>query len=276
MFGYVTADFQTLSPEQQLRYRSYYCGLCRCIGQEFGILPRLSLNFDLTFLAILLSSMYEPEEKTGAGICIPHPFKKNFYRISDAVFYVAAMNIALVYHKCRDDWQDEKNVAACLFSAVLKNQIPSISDRYPRQWNAIENCMTMLSQLEKEGCPEPDYGAAQFGKLMEELFVWKDDRWSEQLRKMGNALGRFIFLMDAILDLSGDLKAGRFNPFCSRSDHSDIRRCYQPVLQILIGECTEAFEQLPIVENLDLLRNILYSGIWLRWQQNEPKEPNYV
>ncbi len=275
MFGYVTADLRTLSPEQQLRYRSYYCGLCRCIGQEFGTLPRLSLNFDLTFLGILLSSLYEPEEKSGAGRCITHPFKQNTYRITDAVSYAAAMNIALVYHKCRDDWQDEKKISASLFSAVLKRRISSISKQYPRQWDAIEQCIAALSQLEKENCEEPDYGAAEFGTLMEELFVWKNDRWEALLRKAGNALGRFIYLMDAVLDLPEDLKAGCYNPFSSRSD-SDIRSSYQPVLQILIGECTDSFEQLPLVENLDLLRNILYSGIWLRWQHNKPKELNYV
>lgn len=274
MFGYVTADFRTLSPEQQHRYRSYYCGLCRCIGKEFGTLPRLSLNFDSTFLAILLSSLYEPEEISGTGCCVVHPFKKNGYRVSDAVAYAAAMNIALMYYKCRDDWEDEKKLSANLFSAILKKRIPSISEQYPRQCNAIAQCIDALSLLESDNCLEPDYGAAQFGKLMEELFVWKSDRWEVPLRKAGNALGRFIYLMDAILDLPEDKKTGRYNPFNSRID-TNIRRTYQSVLQIILGECTNSFEQLPLVEDLDLLRNILYSGIWLRWQQNEPKEPNY-
>lgn len=274
MFGYVTADFRTLSSEQQQRYRSYYCGLCRCIGKEFGTLPRLSLNFDLTFLAVLLSSLYEPNETSGMGCCVVHPFKQNAYRISDAVAYAAAMNIALMYYKCRDDWKDEKKLSANLFSAILKKRIPTIFNQYPRQCGAMEQCIAALSNLEAQGCLEPDYGAAQFGRLMEELFVWKCDRWEAPLRKSGNALGRFIYLMDAILDLPKDKKAGRYNPFSSRSE-TDVRGTYQSVLQILIGECTSSFEQLPLVEDLDLLRNILYSGIWLRWQQNKPKEPNY-
>lgn len=239
------------------------------------MLPRLSLNYDLTFLAILHSSLYEPEEATGTGNCMIHPFRQNTYRISDAVSYAAAMNIALVYHKCRDDWQDEKKLSANLFSAVLKQRIPCIFERYPRQCSAIEKCIASISQLEQENCPEPDYGAAQFGTMMEELFIWKNDRWETPLRKAGNALGRFIYLMDAILDLPDDRKTGRYNPFISRGD-TDIRGTYHAVLQILIGECTDSFEQLPLVEDLDLMRNILYSGIWLRWQKNEPKESNYV
>ncbi len=276
MFGYVAADLRTLSPEQQRRYRSYYCGLCRCIGQEFGTLPRFSLNFDLTFLAILLSSLYEPDETAGAKCCIIHPFQKNDYRISEAVSYAAAMNVALVYHKCRDDWQDEKKLSANLFSSVLKKGALSVSGQYPRQYGAIAQCIEALTQLEKENCAEPDYGAAKFGALMEELFVWKHDRWEASMRRAGNALGRFIYLMDAILDLPDDLKKGCYNPFRSRSDEIDIRSTYQSVLQILIGECTASLEQLPLVENVDLIRNILYSGIWLPWQQNEPKEPEHV
>ena len=275
MFGYVTADLRTLSSEQQLCYRSYYCGLCRCIGKEFGTIPRLSLNYDLTFLAILLSSLYEPDEKIGSGHCMPHPFRKNDYRMSEAVSYAAAMNLTLVYHKCRDDWQDEQSIPAFLFSSVLKKRVASVSAQYHRQYHAIEDCIAQLSRLENDNCTEPDFGAAAFGQLMEELFIWKEDRWSPHLRKMGNALGRFIYLMDAILDLPGDLKENRYNPFRSRM-HSDLRGTYYPVLQILIGECTEAFEQLPLAENLELLRNILYSGIWLRWKQNDPKESNHV
>ena len=35
---------------------------------------------------------------------------------------------------------------------------------------------------------------------------------------------------------------------------------------MMMSECSKAFEQLPIVENTDILRNILYSGVWCKYE----------
>lgn len=61
MFGYVIPDRAGLSPEAQSRYRSAYCGLCRRIDALHGLRGRFSLSYDLTFLNILLCSLYEGE-----------------------------------------------------------------------------------------------------------------------------------------------------------------------------------------------------------------------
>ena len=59
MFGYVIPNQAALSPEAQARYRTAYCGLCRRIGALHGLRGRLTLSYDLTFLNLLLSSLYE-------------------------------------------------------------------------------------------------------------------------------------------------------------------------------------------------------------------------
>ena len=64
MFGYVQANLSDLSQEEQIRYRAAYCGLCHTLGERHGFTSRLSLTYDLTFLTLLLSSPYEPEEKS--------------------------------------------------------------------------------------------------------------------------------------------------------------------------------------------------------------------
>ena len=61
MFGYVIPNQAALSPEAQARYRTAYCGLCRRIGALHGLRGRLTLSYDLTFLNLLLSSLYEGE-----------------------------------------------------------------------------------------------------------------------------------------------------------------------------------------------------------------------
>ena len=59
MFGYVIPDRAGLSPEAQRRNRSAYCGLCRRIDALHGLRGRFTLSYDLTFLNLLLCSLYE-------------------------------------------------------------------------------------------------------------------------------------------------------------------------------------------------------------------------
>ena len=73
MFGYVTAGWKELSEAEKDRYGSIYCGICRRIRAQSGNLARISLSYDMAFLALLLMSLYEPEETGGRNACLIHP-----------------------------------------------------------------------------------------------------------------------------------------------------------------------------------------------------------
>ena len=279
MFGYVVAEAGSLSETALQRYRSCYCGLCRTIGETYGQLQRAALNYDMTFLVLLLSSLYEPEETKGDKRCIVHPLSKRSYHKSDVTAYAAAMNMALAYHNCLDDWHDDKTIKAGLLAAAFRRSAVSVQPHYPRQCRAIETCMQTLQQIEEANLQEPDRGAADFGMLMAEILVWKEDRWSNLLRRIGYSLGQFIYLLDALLDLPNDVRTGAYNPFTSRYAQGLKPQDYYPVLQILMGECTDAMERLPLIQDLDLIRNILYSGVWTayhRLESKDGKEENHV
>lgn len=279
MFGYVVAERSTLSPEQLHRYQSCYCCLCSCIGQHYGSLQRAALNYDMTFLVLLLSSLYEPEEQTCRVRCAAHPVHLHEQWQTEATEYAAAMNMVLAYYNCMDDWHDDRKVRSLVQARLFRSSAEAISLAYPRQCQAIVDCMAELSRIEADDLQEPDAGANAFGKLMGRLFVWKDDRWSQLLRQMGEALGRFIYLNDAILDLPKDSRTGAYNPFRGRAARGMQKEDLLPVLKMLMGECTEAFERLPLLQDLDLLRNILYSGVWTRfyWKDRRSgKEEHHV
>lgn len=265
MFGYVAADRAALTEAQMQRYRGCYCGLCRAIGRSYGLVQRAALNYDMTFLVLLLSSLYEPVEQAGEGRCAVHPFQRHGFWQTAATDYGAAMNIALAYYSCVDNWRDDRSVASFFESRLFRSSALAVLDAYPRQAAAVEACLNTLDEIEAAGLQEPDLGANAFGALMGELFLWKEDRWSPLLRQMGQALGRFIYLMDAVLDLPADQKKGRYNPLTQLAAEGRSREDFQPMLTLLIGECTEAFELLPLVQDVDLLRNILYSGVWTRY-----------
>ena len=107
MFGYVIANLEGLTQAQKDRYKGCYCGLCRVLKQRHGFSGRLTLTYDMTFLVLLLSALYEADEERGMEICPAHPLRKHFYWQTRYTEYAADMNVVLAYNNCRDDWQDD-------------------------------------------------------------------------------------------------------------------------------------------------------------------------
>ena len=265
MFGYVIANKDIMTEEQEARYRACYCGLCHALHRRHGSLSRVTLTYDMTFLVLLLNSMYEPEEAEGSSRCVMHPVRRHDWVSSWVTEYAADMNLALAYLKCMDDWKDERRFTSRCEAAVLSEEYFYVTQKYPEKCKFINDCLDELSEIERRGETDPDAGARCFGRLMGEIFAEGPDRlWSERLRLFGQELGEFIYIMDAVLDLEGDRAAGRYNPvaaYATGKTEDDLRY----TLTMLIGECAAVFERLPVVRDADIMRNILYSGVWLRY-----------
>ena len=259
MFGYVRPNLTDMAQEVQQRYRAHYCGLCHAIGERHGALARMALTFDLTYLTIFLSSLYEPEEKSGEAKCVPHPVKQHGWLRSSVTDYAADMTIALTYHKCLDDWQDDRSLPARGCAAWLKKSYAKVKADWPRQCEAIEKSLRDLGEVEKQRDPSPDAAAKCFGELMAELFVMEEDYWANALRAFGYSLGRFIYVLDAVCDYDKDQKKSGYNPVILMDKKPEDMR---DTLELLLGDASAAFEKLPLVQDEDILRNILYSGVW--------------
>lgn len=267
MFGYLTAETRLLAPEELNRYKSCYCGLCRSLRDRHGSLARLTLNYDLCFLVLLLQSLYEPDENRGEDTCLPHPLQPIAWEISACTSYGADMNIALAYYKCLDDWEDDGSLRALTETRLLRGAYEHVCAEYPRQCGAIRRGMDALSRLERERMEDPDAAAAAFGEMMGELFVWREDRWSDTLRAMGGALGRFLYVMDACMDLDADAVYGRYNPFRRYYGLADNELRFRSALKMLLGDCMRAFDRLPLVQDTHLLKNILCVGLWTQFDR---------
>jgi len=271
MFGYVSVDVSELSEEEKLRYNSVYCGICRRIRSQSSNAARLALSYDMAFLALLLTSLYEPEEMGGPNACILHPVKKKPWVDNEYIRYAADMNVALAYHNCLDDWRDDGKLTARAAAKLLKKSYFEIKARYPRQCAAIESCISKLSALEKANCPNPDEPAGCFGALMAELMVYHEDLWAKDLRGLGYALGRFIYLADAAADYSSDKKKNKYNPYIAMGT-GENRPQWEQYLLLAMGRCTEYFERLPLVQDKRLLDKILYSGVWVEVKRKTREE----
>lgn len=186
MFGYITVNKKQLSDEQIKTYQEYYCGLCRKLKQDYGKRGQLVLNYDMTFLIVLLSGLYEPDdEKKEQFICAAHPAQKHSSRISGITDYAAAMNILLAYYNLVDDWKDDKSFFKKTIAGLLQKDYQKIRKLYPRQVKAADEYIKNLEKLEKNKETNIDIVAGLTGDMLGEIFAWKCDEWYDELKTLG-------------------------------------------------------------------------------------------
>ena len=272
MFGYVTIYEPELKVKDLKKYKAYYCGLCRMLKEKYGFMGQMTLTYDMTFAVILLSSMYENASEAERHRCKVHPIKKQMMLRNEITDYAAAMNVLLAYYHMEDDWQDDRKVTSLMTKSMIHGKVRRIIEEYPRQSRAIRSALEELSSCEKEECTDIDRTAGCFGRLMEELFVYREDIWERNLRKMGFFLGKFIYIMDAYEDLPEDLKKGRYNPLRDMYGKDDYEGRMKQILCMMIAESTAEFERLPCLLDVDILRNILYDGVWNRYNKIQMKK----
>ena len=270
MFGSVTANVGELTEEQKKRYNAVYCGICRRLRLT-APMARLALSYDMAFLALLHMSLYEPEEESGSRACGLHPFRPRPWVDNEYIAYCADMNLALAYYKLLDDRADEGNRPSGWLASGFEKHMDGLRARWPRQLAAMEDALTQLHRLEQENCPNPDEPAACFGRLMEELLVYRKDLWETPLRQMGQALGRFIYLTDGAVDYARDKRKGSYNPFLAQGLEPELSR-WEEYLVMTLGRCTDYYERLPLVQDKELLDNILYSGVWSAFRRLEKRQ----
>lgn len=267
MFGYVTVYEPELKVKDLNRYKAYYCGLCRVLKEEYGSIGQMTLTYDMTFAIILLTSLYESQTEQKQHRCKAHPVKKQPILTNEITGYAADMNLILSYYHLKDNWIDEKKVSGFLGTCALRHKAKKAIQRYPRQAKAIQKQLKVLAEYEAENTMEIDKPAGCFGKLMEELFVYRKDQWEGSLRRLGFYLGKFIYIMDAYDDLEKDMKSGSYNPLSALSREPDYEEQCRQILRMMIAECAAEFEYLPCILDVDILRNILYDGVWKRYNK---------
>ena len=230
MFGYININQKELSEESKKIYQAYYCGLCQKLKTNCGTKGQMLLSYDLTFLIVLLTGLYELENTETEFTCPLHPTKKRTAYINEATEYAADMNLILAYQNLLDDWKDEKSYTKKAFVKIL----------------------------------DKDYT----GEMLGEIMCWREDEWQEEMRTLGFYMGKFIYLMDAYEDYEADQKKNCYNPlvYMEKENDQEFDTFCKLLLTSMMSECAKSFERLPILLHADILRNILYSGVWSRYE----------
>lgn len=150
MFGYISINKAEMKFKDYDVYHSYYCGLCKALKECYGRRGQVTLSFDMTFLVILLTGLYEPDTKTEMVRCIAHPMQKHAAKTNEFTEYAAAINMLLSYYKCEDDWADEHRKKAFVAAKLLHSKIKKIEKLYPVKCKVISENLAQISKYEAE------------------------------------------------------------------------------------------------------------------------------
>ena len=271
MFGYIIPNKPELRVKEYNRYRAWYCGLCHCLKESYGVIGEVTLTYDMTFLIMLLNSLYEPLENVYQSRCAVHPVRKHMEVTSECSKYGADMNLILAYYKLMDDFQDDKSRISQTAAIMMQKHIQKLKTAYPRQVQAIQKELRFLAKLEAEKRRDPAAAARSFGRLLGEVFVWREDLWAKDLYKIGYYLGIYIYLIDAWKDFPEDRRQASYNPLPYEKQSDAEEKQIRKIMLQAMTHCAGHMEKLPLIRDIEILRNIVYSGVWMAWNEKQKK-----
>jgi len=267
LFGYIIANSKLLEEKDKKYYAAFYCGLCHALGKKHKTSSKMTLNYDMTFLAILLNEVYKDRfyTKQLESRCLLHPIKTHQYFENDLINYVADMNVLLSYYNLIDDWNDDKNLVSISFAKIIESEFKKVCEKYPNKANIVQGKLKELSEMEKLNTLNADLPARCCGEFFGEIFAPFEDENATKLKQLGDSLGKFIYILDACIDLKEDIKHKRYNPLIASSKSE-----FDDMLNLLMSDVIDKYKELNISNKI--LENILYSGIWSKYEIYKQKE----
>ncbi len=264
MFGYVKPV--GLKKEEQIEFDTYYCSICKAM-KRYANTSRLFLSYDCTFLCMLLSEMLmEPVDKT-VEMCL---FRKKNIVYNSIVEFCADLNLLLVYYKLLDDVNDDNSNRAKLLIAMHKSPFEKVRKNNPDLDILVKSNLDYLYTLESHNCDEVEEVANAFGTLLKEIVALKCKQ--ESLLDFSFNLGKYIYILDAIMDYEKDMKKGEYNCLYTKYGKSDhIVQEIRFTLEYTLSSLSDSFEKLTNAKDNPILRNIVYSGLMQYFNFEEKK-----
>ena len=270
MFGYVLPARDRLTQEEKQRFHAVYCGLCHTLGSRYGLAARMILNYDLTFLAMLLQEgPVQHCEKT----CVAHPIQKRLCVCQSKSLETAAdMSVILTWWQIQDGIADHgfwKGLRYRLAALLLHRAYQKARKIQPGFDGRTQKHLQDLAVLEKSREPSLDKPADTFAGLLagaaEEVH---DPVKGRVLKTMLYHLGRWIYLIDAADDLEKDWKSGGFNPLPLRYGLTEgklteeAKQALSLTLDSSVRTMAAAFELWDFGENAEAIRAVVYEGLY--------------
>lgn len=232
---------------------------------------RFILNYDFTYLAILLSDGAAGTEHSGR--CYTSPIRKRPYLESTAAMELAAdESVILAYWQLRDGIADHAGSAGLKYRAgaqLLESAYRKAAAFQPAFDETVRCQLQLLSRLERENAPSMDQAADTFAVLLSSAATELKDRTRQRiLEQILYHLGRWVYLIDAADDLKKDAESGNYNPVALRYGLEngvwtpESRREFAGTLDHSIHQMAAAFELWDFGVWTPVLQATFYAGLF--------------
>lgn len=269
MFGYVRADTPYLYIKDDNLYRAMYCGVCKGIGQVCGQAARMGLSYDVTFLSVILHNIAGVDVKIEKSHCLTHCIRtRQMAEVDELTRRLGALNTALVYYKYTDDIQDgDKGRGKRLW---FKRGFQKVKQTYPEIERIVRENLANQEKVEKAKTESLDRAADATANMLAEFSDYAlGEKKTSATHNLFYAVGKWIYLIDALDDYDKDVKKGAYNPFalafqatCKKEllegkSGEDVRYAFHA----LFYDIRENLSQIHFHFNRDLSDNILLRGL---------------
>ena len=282
MFGYVRYDLPNLLIKDFMLYKALYCGLCKSIGAACGQRARLSLTYDVTFLSALLHNMTGTDIRVERQNCFEHAIRKRpIAAVDDLTMELGALNTVLAYFKLADDIADGSG--GRIKRAWFKKGYKRAKKRYPELVARIGQFVAEQAAVEKKRSPSPDEAAEPTAQLMRWLCAhFLKETSTPAAEELFYAVGKWVYLIDALDDYEKDVKKKRYNPFALAYGSATRAELMQAngqeiafLFDTLFYSMREGLAGITFHFNRDLTDNMILRGIPLetaRVMKGEPRK----
>lgn len=271
VFGYILPYRPELTEKDLEKYRAYYCGLCHAMGKSFGLVSRLTLSYDFSFLSLVYSSLDYSDVSISQSRCLFNPMRK--HPKAETTFYTefcAATAISMAYYKCKDNIDDSsflKSLPYRFYKLLLTRPARKVKKQYPGIWNSVSSMYKEQIISESDPNASLDRVADPTASMLSKLasYFSKNQEQIPHLQRFGYMLGRYIYLCDAIDDLPQDKANGSFNPLLcppySNLSENDLWDRIQEIMNLTMTEVVASFQKIKIIQNQSILENFIYFGL---------------
>lgn len=271
MFGYLQPYKPYLLVKDYELYKSVYCGLCKKLGNEYGILARMTLSYDCTCYALLAMGLQNRCENVNRKSCTCNPLKKCFYCAdgSKELSLASAITVVSVYYKLEDDIKDNSFFKS-LLSRFLKLFANHWRKKSIKKYPDIDKIISQLNenQYKAEHLKDPtiDECAEPTAVMMKKLVLLLAENENEKMvfGEFGYFLGRWIYLMDAADDYEKDIKKHNFNPFVyslKKMPQQERSIYINGLLNDTVCRITGAYNLMNICSFKSILDNLINMGL---------------
>ncbi len=256
MFGYVKTFTPELKVCEHEYYKAVYCGLCKTLGKNYGLLSRMTLSYDFAFLALIYADLKNETPKAEKCRCIIHPCKnKNCVNNAQALDFSAACAMIMLYYKILDNIRDNNFFKKTLWKIALlffKGAYKKAQKAYPKLNEIISREISRQGEIENKCNVSPDEAADPTACAMREIL--REIKNDDNVARFGYLLGRWVYLIDAFDDFESDNKKGNFNAFKTKQLAKES--CNQTS-----AELQNAYSALKLGKFAPIISNIVFLGL---------------